>query len=88
MTLITVLTAPACHYCAQAKATLAQVARDVPLEVEYVDIGSPRGQQLVERSGLAFPPGVLIDGEPFSYGRLSERALRRALAARADQPIR
>ncbi len=27
-------------------------------------------------------PGVLIDGEPFSYGRLSERKLRRALEKR------
>jgi hypothetical protein len=31
---------------------------------------------------MAFPPAVLIDGEPFSYGRLSERKLRRDLARR------
>ena len=28
-------------------------------------------------------PGVMIDGAPLSYGRLSERKLRRALAQRA-----
>ncbi|MGH9119880.1 MAG: hypothetical protein ACRD0A_19005 [Acidimicrobiales bacterium] len=34
-------------------------------------------------AGMAFPPGVLLDGEPFSYGRLSERKLRRELARHA-----
>ena len=37
------------------------------------------------RHRVPFPPGVLIDGEAFSYGRLSERKLRRELAAR-DAP--
>lgn len=36
------------------------------------------------KGGLLFPPGVLIDGEPFSYGRLSERKLRRELDRRLD----
>lgn len=29
-----------------------------------------------------FAPGLLVDGEPFSYGRVSERKLRRTLARR------
>jgi hypothetical protein len=33
-------------------------------------------------SGLLFPPGVLIDGQPFSYDRLSERKPRRKLDRR------
>jgi hypothetical protein len=32
-----------------------------------------------------FAPGVLVDGEPFSYGRLSERKLRRELRRRVQQ---
>jgi hypothetical protein len=28
---------------------------------------------------VLFAPGVLVDGAPFSYGRLSERKLRRTL---------
>jgi len=31
---------------------------------------------------VLFAPGVLLDGKPFGYGRLSERKLRRALAQR------
>lgn len=57
------------------------------MEVEVVDMGTERGQQLVASSGMAFPPGVLVDGRPFSYGRLSERKLRRELATRAAGPV-
>ncbi|MGH9252739.1 MAG: hypothetical protein ACRD0W_24965 [Acidimicrobiales bacterium] len=32
-----------------------------------------------------FPPGVLLDDDPFGYGRLSERKLRRELARRAGR---
>jgi hypothetical protein len=31
---------------------------------------------------VLFAPGVLLDGQLLSYGRLSERLLRRHLAAR------
>ena len=43
---------------------------------------SLEGQVLAERSGVLFPPGIFLDGEPFSYGRLSERKLRRELEQR------
>lgn len=83
MTRITLLTKADCDLCEQAKAVLARVAADTDVDVETVDAGSEHGRVLAERSGMAFPPGVLVDGEPFSYGRLSERKLRRALARRA-----
>lgn len=85
MTRITLLTKPDCDLCDHAKEVLARVAADAAVEVETVDLGSEQGQQLAERAGMAFPPGVLIDGEPFSYGRLSERKLRKALAKQATR---
>lgn len=78
---VTLLTKADCDLCEQAKAVLARVAADTPLDVETLDLATDQGRALAERSGMAFPPGVLLDGEPFSYGRLSERRLRRALAA-------
>lgn len=81
MTRVTVLTKADCDLCDQAKDVLARVAADTPLDIETLDVASDRGRVLAERSGMAFPPGVLLDGEPFSYGRLSERKLGRALAA-------
>jgi glutaredoxin len=81
VTRITLLTKAGCELCDEAKAVLARIAADTPVDVETVDLAGVRGRALAERSGMAFPPGVLIDGEPFSYGRLSERKLRRALAS-------
>jgi len=35
---------------------------------------------LAARGGVLFPPGIFLDREPFSYGRPSERKLRKELA--------
>lgn len=82
MTTIILLTKPDCDLCDHAKGILARVQADTGVEFETVDLTSERGRALADGAGMAFPPGVLIDGEAFSYGRLSERKLRRALAAR------
>lgn len=85
MTRITLLTKPDCDLCDHAKEILVRVQADTAVDVDTVDLGSEQGRQLAERAGIAFPPGVLVDGEPFSYGRLSERKLRKALAKRATR---
>lgn len=76
---VTLITKADCSLCDQAKAVLERVADDTAVQVETVSVDSEAGRALAERSGLLFPPGVLIDGEPFPWGRLSERKLRRAL---------
>lgn len=76
---ITVLSAPACKLCDHAKQVLANVAEDYDFEIETLSVEDERGRQLATEHKVAFPPGVLIDGRPFSYGRLSERKLRREL---------
>lgn len=78
---ITLLTQPDCAFCDHAKQVLDRIGRDVPLRLTEIDLTGPDGQRLAGRAGVLFAPGVLIDGEPFSYGRLSERKLRRALRA-------
>jgi hypothetical protein len=79
---ILLLTQEHCGFCEQAKEILGRLAREYWLSVSMLDMGSPEGQRLALEGGLLFPPGVLIDGEPFSYGRLSERKLRRELDRR------
>lgn len=83
MTRITVLSKADCHFCDDAKAVLDRLAPELGLDVEVVDLATERGQRLALLAGVLFPPGILIDGEPFSYGRLSERRLRRELGRRA-----
>jgi len=79
MTRVTLLTKPDCAFCDQAKQTLDRLGREFDLSVEVVPLDSEAGRALSARSGMAFPPGVLLDGQPFSHGRLSERKLRRVL---------
>ncbi|MDA8284445.1 MAG: glutaredoxin family protein [Actinomycetota bacterium] len=76
---VTLLTKADCSLCDQAKTVIERVARDTPLAVETISLDSEAGQALAEDFRLLLPPGVLIDGEAFSWGRLSERKLRRAL---------
>ncbi|HYR63024.1 MAG TPA: glutaredoxin family protein [Actinomycetota bacterium] len=79
MTRVTLLTKPDCGFCDQAQQTLDRLGREFDLTVEVVPLESEAGRALAAGSGMAFPPGVLLDGQPFSYGRLSERKLRRVL---------
>jgi glutaredoxin len=82
---ITLLTQAACGFCEQAKQVLDRVGADYPLHVSEIDLASERGQALARQAGVVFAPGVLVDGKPFSFGRLSERKLRRALDTRARE---
>ncbi len=82
---ITLLTQTDCGLCDHAKQVLAQVGQDYPLQVTEIDLANEQGHQLAARAGVMFAPGVLVDGEPFSYGRLSERKLRRTLDKRPEQ---
>ena len=80
---VTVLTAPACHLCEDAQASLAGLAQQYPLTVQLLEAASESGQVLLGRYGTGMFPLVLVDGEFFSAGRLSRRKLARLLAARA-----
>lgn len=77
---VLLLTQDHCKFCDEAKEVLDRVRRDIPLEVEAVDLRSERGQELAVAGGVMFPPGVFIAGDAFSYGRLSERRLRKELS--------
>ena len=80
---VTLLTHPDCAYCDHAKTVLDRVRADYPLQVETLDLRSPRGEALARSSGGWFAPILLVSGTPFSHGRLSERRLRRALNRRS-----
>ena len=80
MTRITLLTAPHCALCTHAHEVLDRVAVDTPIEIETLSIETPEGQAALGNTAIPFPPLVLLDGRPYSYGRISERRLRRDLA--------
>lgn len=80
MTTITILTQSSCVSCEHAKDVISRVAHDHPLDVQEVSLESAEGRDLATRHGVVFAPGILLGGELFSYGRLSEKKLRRRLA--------
>ncbi len=71
-----------CALCDDAKDILARLSSEYPLSVSTQDLSSPEGRDMAERVGLLFPPGLLLDGGAYSYGRVSERKLRRELEKR------
>ena len=79
---VTLLTQDACGFCDDAKEVLARLAGELPIAVTEVDLRTAAGERLAAESGIIFPPGILVDGEPFGYGRPSERKLRRELERR------
>ncbi len=79
---VTLLTQGHCAYCEHAKQVLDRLAGEFPLAVTETDLGSDEGKRLAVEHGVLFAPGLLLDGQGFGYGRISERKLRRALAAR------
>ena len=83
---VTVVEAPACHFCADAHEALAELAARYPLVVDTVDARSDSGRLLMATHRAALSPLVLLDGAFFSHGRLPRRKLARALAARYGTP--
>lgn len=79
---ILLLTQESCAFCDQAKQILDRLATEYGVSVSIVDLDTPEGQRLAEGGLVMFPPGIFIDGEPFSYGRPSERKLRREIGRR------
>lgn len=81
---VTLLTQNDCHLCEHAKVVLARVGIDFRIEVEEISLSSTPGRRLAAEAGVLFAPGVLVDGRPFAFGRLSERKLRKALTIARD----
>ena len=79
---ITLLIKDSCAFCELAKQILQRLSAEFSFSTLLVDLGSHAGQKLAEQAGVLFAPGILIDGKPFSYGRPSERKLRRELERR------
>lgn len=79
---VTLLTQERCAFCDDAKEILERLSREFPFGLRVVDIDSDEGAALAERGGVMFPPGIFFDSDAISYGRPSERRLRRELERR------
>lgn len=76
---MTLLSKEDCSLCDHAKGVLDRIGRDHSLEVETIPLETEEGRRLAASAGVVFAPGVLLEGKPFSHGRLSEGKLRKEL---------
>jgi hypothetical protein len=74
-----------CVFCDAAEQMLERLSNEFPLLVSKLSLDSFRGQELARENGILFAPGLFIDDEAFSYGRPSERRLRRAIEQRLSE---
>ena len=61
---------------------LGSLGAEFDLEVRHVNLASQEGKLIAQNVGLPIPPGILIGDELISYGRPSERRLRREFGKR------
>lgn len=79
--IITEITSPGCVHCAEAKKIFEQdIKPNFPeVEIEYVDMLTERGQQLIQEHGIMSSPGILVNGELFAMGGLDKNKLIKKL---------
>ena len=76
---VTLVEAPACHLCADAKSALAALALSYPMTFHVVSIEDKPGRALMDHHRAPMSPLVLLDGQYFSSGRLPRRKLEKRL---------
>jgi glutaredoxin len=68
---------PGCAHCAEARRLLEQeIKQQFPnVDIEFIDMLSPEGQKLVQEYGIMASPGIIVNGELFSMGKLNKQKL-------------
>jgi len=80
---VTVVTAPGCHFCEDARKALGAMAdAGAPIRIDLVEATSAAGRELLAAHRPAMNPLILVDGAWFSAGRLPRRKLETLLARR------
>jgi hypothetical protein len=77
---VTLVEAPACHLCEDAKSTLATLAKSYPMTIQVLSISDKPGRALMDQHRAPMSPLVLLDGHYFSSGRLPRRKLEKRLS--------
>lgn len=77
MVVLTLYSKPGCHLCADARATLARVAADLPFELRELDITT---DDRLHRAYFDRIPVVALDGEELFDYFVQEHVLRQRLA--------
>jgi len=77
MNKIQFLTMPGCHSCAEVKKTFNEIMPEFSnkVEVQEIDMTTPKGQELVQKYGIMSSPGIVINEKLFSTGGVNKEKL-------------
>lgn len=84
------VTIPGCADCARFKKLWEEkLSREFPnVEFKEIDVSQPGGQDIIVKYGIMASPGIIVNGELFSTGRVNEEKLRsklRELSSKEDK---
>lgn len=79
--LIQELTTPGCPHCAQAKKFLEEeIKQKFPdVEIQYIEVMSQEGQELVQKHMIFSSPAIFINGELVSTGGINKDDIKRRI---------
>lgn len=72
---VTEISTPGCSHCAEARKFLEEeVKPKYPnIEIEYVSVLEPAGQELISKYMIFASPGILINDQLFSTGGINKK---------------
>jgi glutaredoxin len=84
VTALTIYSRPGCHLCDEMKATVYRAVKSSPhpVSIEEIDISSD--EELDRRYGQDIPV-LMVDGRKAAKYRVTEKDVRRMIAARASK---
>lgn len=72
---ITMVSAPACHFCEDAESALGVLSGEFAIDVDRLSVDSAEGQRLIALHRATMAPLIVVNGEFFSSGRLRPKKL-------------
>lgn len=68
---------PGCTHCKAARELLEkEIKKQFPnVEMEFIDMMTEKGMELVQKYGIMASPGIIVNGELFSTGGLDKNKL-------------
>lgn len=74
------ISSPGCHICVEVKKIIEEIKPKFPdLEVEEIDMTTPKGQEMISKYAIMVSPGVVIEDELFSVGGVNKDKLAEKL---------
>jgi len=83
---VQLLVSETCAPCDQAKKVWREVASDLNLDFEVVDLEDPQGRELAERLKLKTIPAVVVDGDLVAIGVQSREEACALVNMVSDEP--